>query len=359
MNDDAQSPETTSAPVARRRANRARRVQLMIVVPLIAALAVGLVYLHGGRYVETDNAYVKADEVPISTEVPGKIEQVLVAENQAVKAGQVLFRIDPAPFEVAVARAEADLAQVRTDLAATRASFREKQAEIKLARTRYDFALKNQHRQADLIAKKFISASGFDDAEQNTELARQQIEALEQALRQIAVTLGGSIDTPVEGHPRFLAAKARLDQARLDLERTEVRAPQAGTVSKVPKPGQYLKAGSTALVLVGDRHLWIEANFTETDLTYVRPGQRVTIRIDTYPHTQWTGSVQSLSPATGAEFSIIPAQNATGNWVKIIQRVPVRISFDAASGKPPLRAGLSAVVEIDTGHKRKLFGLTL
>ncbi|MGD8385167.1 MAG: biotin/lipoyl-binding protein, partial [Lysobacterales bacterium] len=169
MNDVSTSPETLSAPAARKKANGTRRVLLMIFVPLIAALVVGLVYLHGGRYVETDNAYVKADEVPISADVPGKIAQVLVAENQAVKAGQVLFRIDPAPFEVAVAKAEADLAQVRTDLAATRAAYREKQSEIKLARTRYDFALKNERRQADLITQKYISASGFDDAEQNAE----------------------------------------------------------------------------------------------------------------------------------------------------------------------------------------------
>jgi len=270
-----------------------------------------------------------------------------------------LFRIDPAPFQVAVDRAEANLEQVRTDLAATRAAYREKQAEITLARTRYGFALKNEHRQADLVGKKYISASGFDDAEQSAELARQEIDALQRALKRIAVTLGGSVDAPVERHPRYLAARAQLEQARLDLERTEVRAPQSGTVSKMPRPGQYVKAGATALILVGDRRLWIEANYTETDLTYVRPGQHVEIRIDTYPHTRWSGTVESLSPATGAEFSVIPAQNATGNWVKIIQRVPVRIRFESAPGKPSLRAGLSAVVEIDTGHRRRIFGHTL
>lgn len=338
---------------------RLLRLLLLVVVPLALVLAAGLVYLHGGRFVETENAYVKSDKVPVSAEVAGSIKEVLVQENQNVAAGQVLFRLDPAPYQVAVSKAEARLAQVRTDLAALKASYREKQAEIALSRTKTAFALKDQQRQADLVAKNFISASKFDDARQNTELAEQQSEALQLELKRVAETLGGSVDAPVERHPSYLAALAELQQARLDLSRVEVRASMAGIVSKPPKPGQYLAAGSTAMALVVNGNTWVEANFPETDLTFVHPGQRVEVHVDTYPGAVWKGEVESLSPATGAEFSVLPAQNATGNWVKIAQRVPVRIRLDAAAGLPPLRAGLSADVAIDTGHRRRLLGFSL
>jgi len=333
-----------------------QRLALLVAVPLIAVFAVAGVYLKGGRYVETENAYVKADIVPVSTEVSGTIVAVLVQDNQAVAAGQPLFRIDPAAFQVAVDKAEAKLSQVRADLAALKASYREKQAEIALAKTRYAFAQREQRRQADLVARHFISASRFDDARQSTDIASQQIAALEQDLKRIAETMGGSVNAPVERHPGYRATLAELEQAKLDLARAEVRAAQPGTVSNLPKPGQYVTAGSTAMALVASGNVWVEANFTETDLTYVRPGEPVVIHVDTYPDADWKGVVDSLSPATGAEFSVIPAQNATGNWVKITQRVPVRIKLQAAPGMPQLRAGLSAVVEIDTGHRRRLLG---
>lgn len=334
------------------------RLILLVVVPLIvAAIALG-VYLKGGRYVSTDNAYVKADKVPVSAEVSGAVKDVLVHENQAVTTGQVLFRLDPAPFQVAVAKAEAERDKVRTDLSALQASYREKQAEIALARTRLAFANRNRQRDADLVAKHFISASRYDDSRQNTELAAQQITALEQDLKRIGETLGGSIDSDITHHPSYLAAEAELEQAKLDLAHAEVRASLPGTVGKLPKPGQYVTAGTVVTALVATGNLWVEANFPETDLTYVHPGQPVSIHVDTYPSAAWRGTVDSLSPATGSEFSVIPAQNATGNWVKITQRVPVRIRLENHPDAPQLRAGLSTEVEIDTGHHRRLLGLS-
>ncbi len=357
---NGQSPsDLASAEVAAPPKRGLKRLILLVLVPLIVVFVIGVVYLRGGRIVETDNAYVKADLVPVSAEVAGTITQVLIRENQAVTAGQPLFRIDPAPFEVAVAKAAAKLAQVRIDLAATKAEFREKQAEIVVAQTRYTFARKDQQRQADLVARNFISSSRFDDAKQSTDLAQQQISTLQQDLKRIAETLGGSVDAPVENHPAVLGALAELDEAKLDLARVEVRASLPGVVSKPPKPGQFAAVGATTMALVASEHAWIEANFPETDLTHVHPGQPVTIRIDTYPDATWKGTVDSLSPATGAEFSVIPAQNATGNWVKIAQRVPVRIKLELAPDQPVLRAGLSAVVEIDTGHRRRVFGYML
>jgi len=338
---------------------RAWRGLLLLVVPAVAGLAVLVVYLLGGRYVETEDAYVKADKIPVSAEVSGAIQEVPVQENQLVPTGQLLFRLNPAPFQVAVAKAQAKLGQVRADVSALKASYREKQAEIALARTKYDFALRDQRRQADLAAKNFISASKLDEARQSAELAAQQIVALEQDLKRIGEALAGGVDTPLERQPAYLAALAELEQAKLDLARTEVRAPLPGTVSKPPKPGQYAAAGATMLALVVSGNLWVEANFTETDLTHVHPGQPASIRIDTYPGAVWTGTVESLSPATGAEFSVIPPQNATGNWVKITQRLPLRIRLDAEPGLPQLRAGLSATVEIDTGHRRRILGAAL
>ena len=229
MTDTASSDPISVAqiPVQRR---RFRRMVLLVIVPSVVVLVIVAVYLSGGRYVETDNAYVKAKKVPVSADVSGTVREVLVKENQAVAAGQPLFRIDPGSFQIAVARAEAKLSQVRTDLAALKASYHEKQAEIALAQTNYTFAKKNQQRQADLVAKNFISPSKFDDAKQSADLANQQIATLEQDLKRIAETLGGSADAPIERHSGYLTALAELDQARLDLTRTEVRASLAGNV---------------------------------------------------------------------------------------------------------------------------------
>lgn len=359
MNENHNPEEISPTPPARKRGMQ--RFLLLVAIPLVAALAGGFIYLKGGRYVETDNAYLKADKVPVSAEVSGTVKEVLVSENQAVKAGQSLFRLDTAPFEVAKAKADAQLAQARTDLTALKASYYAKQAEITQARTKYDFALREQQRQADLVAKHFISSTVFDQAKEATELAKQQIDVLQEDLKSIAESLGGNPDTPLERQPAYQSAQAELAQAKLNLSRTTVYAPLDGSVSQPPKPGQYVTAGGMALALVGSNDLWIEANFPETDLTYVHPGQPVTIRVDTYPGKTWNGEVDSLSPATGAEFSIIPAQNATGNWVKIAQRVPVRIKLASsdADNVQELRAGLSTEVEIDTGHRRHVLGVTL
>ena len=352
--------EVVDVPLAVQPARpKVKRLLLLVVVPAIVVLASLAVYLLGGRYVSTDNAYVKATMVPVSSDVSGSVVAVAVAENDHVAAGQLLFRIDPAPFRVAVARAEAKLAQARTDVAALKASYREKQSEIALARTRLAYARTEAKRQQDLVGKKFVSASALDEARQSSEVAAQEIDTLEQDLQRIAESLGGSAQLPTDAHPACRLALAELEQARLDLAHTEVHASLAGTVSEPPKVGQYLTAGATATTLVASDGLWIEANFPETDLTYVRPGQPVSVEVDTYPGVAISGEVESLSPATGAEFSVIPAQNATGNWVKITQRVPVRIRLKPMAELPTLRAGLSTTVEIDTGHRRRLLGLTL
>jgi len=329
-----------------------KRFVLLVAIPTTAILAGLFLYLLGGRYVATDNAYVKADMIPLSSQVSGIVRDVFVEENQQVQKNQLLYRIDPEPFKVALAKASSKLAQVRIDIMAMKANYREKQAEIALARTKYNFSLRNKQRQLDLAAKHFTSLSSLDDARESAEIAAQQIVTTEQNLQSLAESLAGSIDEPVELHPSYLVAKAELDQAKLDLSNTKIRAPMAGTISSPPKKGQYIRAGTTNMALIANEHPWIEANFTEKELTYVRPGQRVVTTIDIYPGKKWSGVVQSLSPATGSQFSIIPAQNATGNWVKIAQRIAVRIKLDPDPDGQQLRSGLSSWVEIDTEHKR-------
>ena len=332
---------------------------LLVVIPAVLLLVAGGFYLHGGRYVETENAYIKADKVPVSVSVAGTVTAVLVHDNQSVQAGQALLELDPAPLQLALQRAQARLAQVRTDLLTQKAAYREKQSEIRQARTREQFAQRDVKRQADLVSKQFVSASRFDEARQAADLAGEQVKTLEQDLQRLAISLGGSVQTPVTEHPSYLAAQAELAQAQWALDKAQVQAPQSGVVNTTPKVGQFVPAGGTALMLVGSAQPWVEANFTETELTHVQVGQPVTVRVDTYPDQVWQGVVESLSPATGSEFSLIPAQNATGNWVKVAQRIPLRVRLQPQANAPQLRTGMSATVEIDTGHKRHFLGLTL
>lgn len=327
------------------------RPALLYGVPLVIFAAAATVWITGGRYVDTDDAYVKIDKLPVSVDVAGTVREVHVKENQRVAAGAPLFTLDRAPYEVALAKATADLARASTDVRALKASYREQQAQITLAMTREQFAGKEYRRRADLATKGYIPAINLDEAQEQADLAHQQTIALEHDLARISATLGGSIDLPVEQHPEYLAAAAALAQARLDLARTTVYAPFAGVVSKLPKVGAYLAPGTAALALVGGQPPWIEANFTEKDLTHVHEGQPVEVRFDIFPGRSWRAVVDSISPATGAEFSVIPPQNATGNWIKITQRIPVRIELLPDASPPGLRAGLSAWVKIDTGRR--------
>lgn len=336
-----------------------KRFVLMVVVPAVALLGGGYFYLKSGRYVETDNAYVKADKVQVSTEVAGQVNEVFVRENQSVNAGQLLFSLDPAPYRMAVNQARANLEKVRTDLLEKKAAYLKAEAMLRLAETHREFADKEQRRQQNLKNEHYTSDSDFDNAEQNRRLAEVGVEMQKAELARMAAVLGGSLESPIEDHPYYLAALAALEKAELDLAHTEIHASLDGQVSAPPKRGQYLMPGKAAMTLVASGSLWIEANYTEKELTWVRPGQPVTVELDIYPNTVWEGEVESMSPATASEFSLLPAQNATGNWVKVAQRVPVRIRINRQPGQPPLRAGLSAIPEIDTGHHHSLLGMTL
>lgn len=339
-----------------RRKRRRLRALLLIGVPLLVVLAAGYLYLTGGRYVTTENAYVRADMVAVSAQVSGPISDVVAAENQSVKAGDILFRIDPAPFRVARAKAAAELEKARHDVRALKSGYRHKQQELALARIKLAYARNEYERQADLVTKKIVSGVRHDAAKNELNIAQQNIAVLEQDLATIAANLGGDPAVAVDRHAAVLAAKAALEQAELDLAHTVVRAPFDGIASKTPDRGQYVKAGTPVMSVVADKHVWIEANLKETELTHIRPGQPATIEVDAYPGRRWKARVASISQGTGAVFAVLPPQNASGNWVKVVQRVPVRLAIDRRQDAPMLRAGMSVHVEIDTGHRRPMPG---
>ncbi len=363
MNAQQSIPDTTnpdSAPqIQAGKSVKLRRVLLMLGLPVFLGVMGLGVYLAGGRYATTDNAYTKADVISIRPQVAGQVIQRFVSENQQVSAGQPLFEIDPQPYKVALAKAQAKLDETRTNLAALQASYREKQSELQLAKENYDYARKEQDRQANLAQRHLISRAAFDEVSHSRQVAQQQVITLEHDLTRIAESLGGDVNAPIAQHPSYRAAQAEVEQAQLNLAHTQINAVRAGQVTRPPEVGEFLGVGSAAMSLVANERLWVEANFIETDLTHVRVGQKVKVKIDTYPNQEWEGEVQSISPATGAEFSVIPAQNATGNWVKIAQRVPVRIAIQARADAPALQAGLSSEIEIDTQYQRKLFGLSI
>lgn len=330
---------------------------LLLSAPLIVVAVVLYFYLTGERYVETDNAYLKADKVMIAPEVSAAVTEVLVAENQPVTKGQPLFRLDTALFVAALDTARAKQDRVRNEIEALKVAYQGKQAELELARTNTAFAEKEYQRLADLAKQHFVSQVQLDDRRHALDIARQQVIVLQQEIERVAASLDHKLDAPIGEYPAYQEVTAGLAQAQINLDHTTVYAPFDGVTSNVPKPGQHLSAGSPALALVASKALWIDANFNEIDLTHVRPGQAVDIRIDMYPGQHWTGKVASISPASGAEFSILPAQNASGNWVKVVQRITVRIELDPQGLQQndtgqALRAGMSTRVTIDTGVNR-------
>jgi membrane fusion protein (multidrug efflux system) len=342
-------------PSPERRRRWLRRV-LLLLGPVLVLIVGGYFYVTGGRYVDTDDAYVKADMVSVAAEVSGPIVEVDVRENQHVDPGQVLFRLDEQPFKIALAQAEARLKKADNDVRALKASYRQKQQELELTQKNVAYAEQEFQRQASLVKRDFASRAKYDEAQHNLEVAHQQVAVTEQELRGLLADLGGDPDIPVEQHPTYLTAKAACDQAALDLQHAVVRAPFAGVASQKPDLGDYVKAGTPVMSIVADQEVWVEANFKETDLTHVRPGQPATVTVDTYPDRTWPATVESISQATGAQFSVLPPQNASGNWVKVVQRIPVRIALKTGPDDPPLRAGMSVVAEIDTGHHRALPG---
>ena len=350
------APSPTPAPPHAPPSAIRRRLRAVSFVALAIILVAGLiVYALGGGTISTDNAYVEANTVGISTDVSGIVGQVYVKENQAVRRGEILYTLRDQQYRYALERADAQLAGVRDDLLALQASYRQMQAKI--AQAQYDLGYSQaQFKRARNLAKvHVVSSTQFDTAHRDLASSQQALASLNEQLAGIAANLNGHPTGPVEQYPQYLSALAARDEAARELAHTVVRAPFDGIVTRVPsiQPGRYLGAATAGFYLVDTEHVWVHANPKETQLTYVRPGQAVTVTIDTYPGQTWHGSVASISPAAAQQFSLLPAENTSGNWVKVVQRIPVRIAVETSDRNlPPLRAGMSAEVRIHTGHAR-------
>jgi membrane fusion protein (multidrug efflux system) len=357
---DAEAPASVRPPLRPapppRQRRRWVRGLLFLLLP-IALIAGGYEYVTGGQTMSTDDAYVEAAKVGVSTDVSGIVAKVEVTDNQTVTEGQVLYRLDDLPFQLALRRADASVGMVGDTLNALKANYRDMQSQIKQAQNDADYYATEYHRQDGLLAAHVASQAAVDLARRNLQNAQQKLVSLDQQLGGVAANLNGDPTGAVEQNPRYLEAVAQRDEAARELAHTVVRAPFAGIVTNVPTiaPGKYLPAASVAFDLVATDHVWVDANPKETQLTYVHPGQSVIVSADTYPDVTWRGTVASISPAAAQEFSLLPAQNTSGNWVKVVQRIPMRVQVDTSNHDlPQLRAGMSVEVDVDTGHTRGL-----
>jgi membrane fusion protein (multidrug efflux system) len=336
-----------------RRTRRGRRRILMATLPLALAVAGGWFWLHGGRFVATDNAYIHQPIVPISADVSGRIAEVAVGENADVGAGDELFAIDPAPYKIALDQAQAALANARLGVAKMRSAYALAKAKLAAAQNVLDLSQRQFDRQNQLSERGVTSASAIDNAKLALENAKNNAELAKLGLAEAAAALGGNPEVATDEVPAVRAAIASRDAAQRNLDKTVIHAPAAGTVSATGNlhVGQFVSPGSPVASLVETSNSWVDANFKETQLEHLRIGQPVTLSVDAYPGLTLTGKITSIGAATGAEFSLIPAQNATGNWVKVVQRIPVRIAF-SPDASHPLRDGMSVYASVDTGTNR-------
>jgi len=334
------------------------RMVLLIIIPLIALL-VGLVfYLMGGRYISTDNSYVGAQKVLITPDISGRVARAEVKEGQHVNKGDVLFEIDPEPFRLALQQAQSKLASVQADYANQKANYKSLETLGELAGQTVELKQRDVERKSALVANRSGSQADLDNAKAALVTAQlQQQLAKQQQLASLNALLGNP-DLPIEQYPAYMQAKAAVEQAQRDLDHTTLKAPIGGNAAQADniQLGRFVTAGTPVLSVIDDSQPWVDANPKETDVTYLRVGQPVVIDVDAFPDHTFHGTVASLSPGTGSQFSILPPQNASGNWVKVVQRVPVRIAFNKDEDTRNLRAGMSANVEIDTGRRRVLSG---
>ncbi len=344
-------------PVSRPLGERLR-FPLMVVVPLVAIVAGLYYYLATGRYESTDDAYVRAAQVSISSNVSGRVSEVDVHDNQRVHRGETLFLLDQRPFRIAVEAARARLAASRLQIEALKANYRQRLADMQSAQSELTYQQLEYDRQMRLLKSGITSQAQADRALLARNQAQEGVAAVQQRITSALADLGGDPNIPVDRHPAVEQAQADLDRALLNLSYTVIPAPIDGIVTRVEQVqiGDYINAATPAFALVSTRDVWIEANFKEVQLAHMRAGQSAEVWIDAYPDRTFSATVASVSPGTGAQFSLLPPENATGNWVKVVQRLPVRLQLEG--DVPDLRSGLSASVKVDTQYKRHLFGWT-
>jgi membrane fusion protein, multidrug efflux system len=353
-------PVAKSTVVPSRRRLPSLRTSLMVAGILAVVVGSTMFWLRGGRYATTDDAYVQADKVLVTTDVSGLVSSVNVREGEEVEAGNLLFQIDPLQFQIALDSAQANLREIaltiqsmKSDYQVTLSNAAAQQAQVALDQV-------TNERNAALLNGDNVARQTYDQSRYMLQLDQSKLVSLQQTAQVELAKLDGNPDIPVTEHPLYRQAKAQVDEAQRQLDHASVRAPFSGVVTQVDalQPGTYLVSqtaaltGTGAIALVSTDRTWVVAQMKETDLTYVQRGNHVDVSVDTFPDRIWSGTVESISPASGSEFSVLPAQNSSGNWVKVVQRIPVKIAIARKPGAPILRSGMSVYVRIDTGHHR-------
>jgi membrane fusion protein, multidrug efflux system len=353
--------ETSSTKPAEKKSSRRRlRMILLVAIPLVVAAIGGGIYLGSGRYISTDNAYVGSQKVLITPDISGKVNRITVREGQHVKAGDKLFEIDPQPFEIALEQAKAKLASTRADYTNLTTNNKTLDKLVQLAKEAVDLKQRDVDRKAALTKTNAGSLADLDTAMSALVTARLQAQLAVQQRDSTLNQLLGDPNLPLEKFPTYRQAQAALEQAQRDLDHIVLRAPIDGTATQVDniQLGRFVTAGTPVFSIIDVSNPWVDANPKESDFTYIAVGQPVTLDVDAFPNHEFKGTVGSLSPGTGAQFAILPPQNATGNFVKVVQRVPVRIYFDKNDKfVAKLKAGMSVYATIDTNHRRSLAGL--
>ena len=333
----------------------ALRMVLLVVIPLAAVLIGVYIYAESGRYVTTENAYIKSNVIAISSDVSGRVEWVGVDDSTLVRESQILFRLDQRPFAIALDRSEAELDMVRTQIKHLRTDYHEAVAQVAEEEERVNFLTRQLARQKKLKDRKLASEQAYDVAAHDLSLAERRVRVLRQRVRRALQSLGGNPDMEVEKHARFQRARAERAQAAIALANTTIEAPTDGFVSNMKlQAGEYVEEGQAVFSIIEHGKVWVEANLKETQLTHVLEGQLASITVDAYPGVLWPATVAAIAPATGAEFSVLPPQNATGNWVKVVQRIPVLLDVEQPPEGNPLRAGMTVTVSIDTERERAM-----
>jgi membrane fusion protein, multidrug efflux system len=343
---------SSGSTVAPRRSLRERlRLPLMLVLPIILAVFGAAEYLAEEPYVWTDDAFVRAPKESLNARVAGQVVEIAVKDNQRVRKGQLLFRIDPEPYRIAVDEAEARLGSARIQIDALKAIYLQQLAELQSAKDSADFDQREYARKKALVASDFTPRELYERAETDLKVAHEHIASVEQQIANTEAALNGDPNIEIDHHPTVRAAKAQLERARLDLSYATVVAPDDGIVTRVDdlQVGDFVNPGAAVFSLLSSQRIWIEANFRETGLAHMRPGQEATIDVDAYPDRRFKAHVVSMSPGTGSDFAVLPPENATGNWVKVVQRLPVRLELDEFDPNRPLFSGISVTVGLDTG----------
>lgn len=332
------------------------RRPLLVMVPVVMAAIGAMAYLGEEPYVSTDDAFVRAGKNSVNARVSGQVVEIGVRDNQRVHKGQLLFRVDPVPYQIAVDQAQARLAGARLGIGTLKATYRQQLADLQAARESASFDQRDYDRKRVLAASDFTSTSVLERAETDLKVARQHIASIEQQIASTVAALDGDPDIEIARHPTVREAKAEVDRAELNLSYTAVLAPEDGVVTKVEElqSGDFVTTGAPVFSLLSSQQVWIEANFRETGLTHMHPGEAATIMVDTYPGRVFKAHVVSMSPGTGSDFAVLPPENATGNWVKVVQRLPVRLELDETDAERPLFSGISVTARVDTGYRRTM-----